>query len=306
MLATFPDFTPISLDDRDEIEEILRRFEPYSDFNFVSLFCWNTDGINAVSKLNDGIVIRLSDYLADGQSYSYLSDGKDTKEALEKILEITDRLEYVPEQSVRTLGTSHDFEILEDPDNHDYVYDVTTLSTLNGGMHKKKRNKVNNFEKEMADLISIKHKTAIGKTEKRELIELFERWCLENGISRETQEDEYIALQRVAKHFNDLNLVLTEVRLKGELRAFSINQIFDNGYSVCHFEKTLNIHRNLSPYLVREVAKMLCDKGCKYVNWEQDLGLEGLKQAKKSYRHDHFLKKYKVRRLNKVDKDGNI
>jgi len=47
--------------------------------------------------------------------------------------------------------------------------------------------------------------------------------------------------------------------------------------------------------LIQEAAKFLSNKS-KIVNWQQDLGIEGIKKAKRAYRPIGYLRKYTISR----------
>ena len=51
--------------------------------------------------------------------------------------------------------------------------------------------------------------------------------------------------------------------------------------------------KDLYPLLYREFARR-CAKGYRWLNWEEDLGSEGLRKMKLSYRPDHLIEKYIV------------
>lgn len=52
MIPTFPEFKPIEITDKEEVENFTKNYPPYSDFNFISLFCWDVDGKRRLSWLN--------------------------------------------------------------------------------------------------------------------------------------------------------------------------------------------------------------------------------------------------------------
>ena len=62
---------------------------------------------------------------------------------------------------------------------------------------------------------------------------------------------------------------------------------------VIHFEKALNRFKGLYQFVNMSFAAILPDNYT-YVNREQDLGNEGLRQAKLSYKPVGFVKKYRV------------
>jgi hypothetical protein len=53
-------------------------------------------------------------------------------------------------------------------------------------------------------------------------------------------------------------------------------------------------YKGVYSFLVSESARQLLKKGKKYTNIEQDLGLPGLRQAKRSYAPAVMLKKYTI------------
>jgi hypothetical protein len=62
---------------------------------------------------------------------------------------------------------------------------------------------------------------------------------------------------------------------------------------VIHFEKALSQFRGLYQFINMSFASILPDKYT-FINREQDLGDEGLRQAKMSYRPAGFVKKYRI------------
>ena len=54
------------------------------------------------------------------------------------------------------------------------------------------------------------------------------------------------------------------------------------------------MEHSTASFLMKKNAEILFSKGRKYVNNEQDLGVEKLRQAKERYRPCLMLKKYKL------------
>ena len=67
-----------------------------------------------------------------------------------------------------------------------------------------------------------------------------------------------------------------------------------DNYFIGHFEKADPKVEGLYQYLKHAVALNLSERGVKYMNIEQDLGVEGLRHAKMGSHPVHFLKKYTV------------
>src|SRR5689334_12270344 len=52
-IPIFPTFKPLAFTDQFAVESWARQFPPFADFNFISLWCWNTDNNIKLSWLND-------------------------------------------------------------------------------------------------------------------------------------------------------------------------------------------------------------------------------------------------------------
>ena len=76
MLPEFPKFKSIDLTDKKEIEEINKKFPPYSDFNFVSMWCWDIKGEMHISILHDNLVVKFTDYLTGDPFFSFFGNNK--------------------------------------------------------------------------------------------------------------------------------------------------------------------------------------------------------------------------------------
>jgi len=75
------------------------------------------------------------------------------------------------------------------------------------------------------------------------------------------------------------------------LIGFTIFEILDNGYAVSNFQKVNLIYDGASESINYSLAKYLKKQGCIYINFQQDMGIPGLRRAKLDY-DPTFLKKY--------------
>ena len=82
------------------------------------------------------------------------------------------------------------------------------------------------------------------------------------------------------------------VYVNEEAVGFALGEYFCNGTMFCtHFEKGLDGVHGIYQYLNWKLACML-DENTIYINREQDLGDEGMRQAKMTYRPVKFIEKY--------------
>ncbi len=292
MILKYPNFSPLDITTKDEIVSFTRKFEPYSDFSFVNLFSWNTDDRAGVSWLNNNLVIKLPDYLSKDKYIYSLIGVNDPDKTIERLLNDFSRLDLVPQIVIQSLRFPEKYAIAEDRGSFDYLYKLHSLAKLQGKQYKKKRNIVNSTRELLgAKLEFITIKTITPEIHE-EMLEVLKNWQKHTRQHQEKIELEEVAINRLFDHFDHFNLHLTLCRLDGKLNGFSIHEVIDKNNTICHFEKSINIpYSGAGAVLINEAAQALVDKSV-IVNWEQDLGLPGLKKAKSSYSPIGFQRKY--------------
>ncbi len=296
MIKQFPKFTKISIDSKTEIEELTYKFEPYSDFNFTSLFCWDTDNSTEVSILNNNLVIKMADYITGETIYSILGD-REIDASLNVLLELTDKLYLVPEAVVSSIENANSFKVEQDRDQFDYIYTLPSQADLNGGRYKNKRNKISKFMRTYSDELSLKKIKFSDPKIKKDIHDLFLKWTVERKLEAIEFQRESKTIDKLFDYAKNFELIGIQVFLSDECVGFSINEIVQNEYAICHFQKSILTFENIDVFLSNLVAKELKHFGCKYVNWEQDLGIAGLRELKSSYAQEFFLKKYTIEKI---------
>lgn len=294
MISDFPEFTKLELQHKPAIETITKKFEPYSDFNFTSMFCWDVDMTTSVSLLNGNLVVRMPDYVTGEPTYSILGDHK-LDESMFELFKWTSHLSFVPEVSVAALQQKQAFQIKEDRDHHDYIYEIDKIASLAGGNYKKIRNKLNSFVFAEIPGVSVRTIQHVNSDEQQALLQLFDGWAEHSQQSTDDLAAERVAIQNLLEHAETLGVLITIVTVDSRPVAFSANEILDETFSICHFEKAISVaHHNTFAFITNQAAKALLERGSQLVNWEQDLGLDGTRASKTAYRPLKFLKKYEV------------
>src|SRR6185369_9800822 len=85
MLPKFPEFKKLELSDKADIEAITNKYPPYSDFNFTSMWCWDTRGEMMVSELNNNLVVKFADYITGEPFYSFIGTN-DTNDTVRQLI----------------------------------------------------------------------------------------------------------------------------------------------------------------------------------------------------------------------------
>ena len=295
----FPDFKKLELSDRPLIEQYVRQFPPYSDFNFISLWSYNVKDEAEICFLNDNLVIKFHDYITGEPFYTFLGENevKDTIKTLisfAKKENVSSTLKLIPESVVKKLeNVEHAFEVVEDHDSHDYVYSIPEMAALAGNRFRGKRNFVNRFKQNSEDaqlqIVDIKNKAVQEK-----FIQLFYDWEKRKQADRSDTETELAAIKRLFNLNSLENINALAIFKKEKIVGFSIFEIVQNNYAILHFLKADTSYVGIYPYLFQERAKLLQSKGINFLNAEQDLGIENLRKSKRSWLPVHYFKKYTI------------
>ena len=300
-IPRFPTFKPLELDDRREIEQLTKGFPPYSDFNFVSLWSWDTDGLCKVSRLHGNLVVVLKDYGTDDVFLSFLGTRAvaDTATALIAFAErqgLQPRLRLVPEVAVAAgKGLQEVVSVAEDPGSFDYVLSIPEWVELRGGRFRKKRNAIRGFERKYAPEVRVVDPQR--RQAQREMVRLFLLWGEKrNRFGLGETRNELLALRRVFGLGRDNDLVCFGVYQDGVMRGFSMNQALAHGYAIGHFWKADHGLPGIYAYLLHHTCRYFSERGYRFFNIEQDLGKSGLAFSKRLFRPCHLLRKYVLTR----------
>ena len=300
MIPAFPNFKKIELSDRADIEDITRKFAPYSDFNFTSLWSWDTEKQARISQLNGNLIVRFTDYQTHQLFYSFLGNSQvsETAKALLHLSEkegLETKLRLVPNDSI--IGLNDTFSVIEDRDHFDYVYDLTKLRDYKGNSLELHRRANNKFIHNNPSIIS-KEVNINDADIQSSIIKVIENWRLNKiAAGKDVKaEHEMAAVKRsfvAAKQ--DSNMVALGIYNDDLMIAFAINELLYSGIAINHFIKADTKYLGIFSYLMRENANLLVSHQRTYLNFEQDLGLPGLRQSKGTFRPIYFLKKYAVK-----------
>jgi hypothetical protein len=299
-IPTFPQFKHLDLEDQTEIELFTRQFPPYSDFNFVSLFCADITGDFQVSFLNGNLVVRFRDYVTLEPFYSFLGTNR-VIETVQRLLELSNQqaipspLRLVPEICLRGCldGLKSLFVIHEDPDSADYVIEAAGLVSLASGRWRNKRKAANKFKRSHPQHTLSQLDLHDAGTQ-AQITRLFHTWAEKRQKTKEETQNEQRAIERLLSHARSFRLVSLGAFMDGQLEGFTINEVIHDDHYMGHFGKTNPDRSGLTVVLESETAKVMQSHGCRFMNYQQDLGLDGLKRHKASWHPTAHLKKFKL------------
>lgn len=302
MIPIFPNFKKIELDDRVTIENYTKQFPPYNDFEFIDLWIYNPGSDTMISILNNNLVVRRQDYITHDFFLTFLGKNN-TKDTITKLLleckaeNLIPQLKHIPEENLSSSpGLEKLFTILEDPNNFDYILSIEELSELKGNKYYDKRNLVNRFRRLYPDY-QIKHLDLTKAEIKHAIKELFYLWEHQKGRDPHDSEIELIAVTKLFDIASIRNISGLGVYHNNRLIGFTTYHVLPNGYAGMSLEKGDNMYQGIYSFLNQETAKLLRALDCKYLNYEQDLGIPGLKKAKQLWRPVFYLRKYTIKEL---------
>lgn len=293
-LPGFPDFADVDLSLKQIIRSIFSRHPlEASEYTYTNMFAFTSTYDFKVSLLNENLIILRNAQPASMFCPAGNSDMLHTLDAMFDYLKsYKDRpcLERVPENFVKTyLNGNNKYIAEEERDHFDYVYDVRELIELKGRKFHDKKNKANKFRS--SHTYEYQTLTA-GLIE--ECLVFEEYWCEVRDCEKyHDLNKERCAVLAMLKNFAALDITGGIIRTEGKIAALTLGERLLPDTFVIHVEKANpdvpGLYQIINQeFLMHEAAD------CRFVNREQDLGVEGLRKAKMSYNPSGFIKKYRV------------
>ncbi|MFY9377952.1 MAG: phosphatidylglycerol lysyltransferase domain-containing protein, partial [Peptococcia bacterium] len=183
------------------------------------------------------------------------------------------------------------FSYQDDREGYDYIYTLEKLVSLSGKKLQSKRNHINRFIANNADWSF----EEISQDNLSECWEMNQEWCRQNGCKDdELLNEEYCAVRRCFNNYEALELEGGLLRLAGKVIAFTMGERLNSDTYVVHIEKAFGEIQGAYQLINREFAKLIQERhpDIVYVNREEDMGYEGLRRAKMSYRPVRMEEKY--------------
>lgn len=297
----FPQFKKISMHDMPVFEKYLSKFPPYSDFNFVSLWSWNIEESIKFSFLNENLVIQLKDYKNENPILTFIGFNK-IRDTIKTLLQFCEKnnfkkeLKLLPEINFNNINIkklSDEYRVSEDIDNFDYVLNVSSIASMKGRKLKHKRKLLNKFLKNYDDQIQVEY---IKPRNTNHFIRLYHSWS-KNKQENELNRNELKAIKRLLEQSKNFNIIAQIVYIKDIIVGFTLFEEVSTKWALSSFQKGNTSHQGIYEFLNNNLSKYLNQKGIGLLNIEQDLGVPGLRRAKKDY-NPSFLKKYSLLEAN--------
>jgi hypothetical protein len=297
-IPTFPQFRLLEIGDRPVLEAITRRFPPYSDFSFTSLWCWVEQC--AISLLNGNLVVRMTDYATAEPFYSFLGNEEIAETALALLaLARADGLQPHLRLIPRTVVTSDTrlpnlLSITPDRDNFDYLYAAGDWDRFAGTAFATHRQMITRCRRGTA--LDVRPFDLWDDGMQSRMLCLFDDWVRQKSSEDDIDHGpEQVALERLFALAGYNRLWACGAFDGDRLVGFSISEgLPGSDCVVSHFRKTDRNYPGLSSWLCQEESRQLLARSYRHINFEQDLGIAGLRRHKLSLRPRQFLEKFVV------------
>lgn len=298
-------FRDLQIDDRNDVTSFLRQFSTRGcEQSFASMCCWEAAYPVQICRTEGRIVLRL---WCDKGRMAYLLPLRDERHrALLPLLEqhaAANGAQAVfqvndPEDEAVLRALRPDYGAYHVRANSDYIYLREKLATLSGSHLQAKRNFVNQFKAryvfEYAPL------TAADTDECLRLLQTWREQKLSHGDATEAYihelDMEALSIKTAFRNFDRLDLTGGVIRTDGRLVAFSYGTpLGDDTFDVM-IEKVDERFHGLFQTINQQFAAHLPAQ-YRYVNRENDVGINGLRKAKESYHPERMLHKHLYTRM---------
>ena len=179
------------------------------------------------------------------------------------------------------------YEITESRNEFDYIYNTCDLINLSGKKYHSKRNHISAFSKQFDwhyEDITSDNIDAVKKCA--------EIWYSQNAAdSDEELKTEMRGVSLMLDNMEKLNIKGGTIIADNKAVAFTLGSPVNSSVYDIHIEKAIEGYETAYTVINREFAAHNLSS-YKYINREDDLGLEGLRKSKLSYHPEILLPKY--------------
>lgn len=281
MIKEYPEYSPISLDQRPALHPRFRRLaEGISELTFAGIYLFRDRHRYRISRLADDTFVISG---RDEAPFFILPFGLPPGEVLDSLFAEHQAMRAVSPAQAEQLAKLG-YRVWEDRDNFDYLYEREKLAGLSGRKLHRKKNLVNQFLRDNTSVARPLLEGYVG-----DALRILEGW-------RQQQDTpgDYVAAREALENMEYLQLCGGIFYINDEPAAYTLGEEIAQGkVFVIHFEKAIlsDAQKGIYQYVNQVFADVLPET-YELINREQDLGDPGLRQAKESYRPVDFVRKY--------------
>lgn len=284
----------LTIDDKKIFDKIVNYDRCNSESSFANLFIWSDiydtkyciiDGMICVFYTSDSGVFKCIYPFGNGDIKNVVEQIREKVFANQKSFVMTAVCEDDKNELERAFSGNVSFEY--DRDSSEYVYLSQNLATLSGKKLHTKRNHINKF------LSTYEYTYKNLETNLFcDCIQSVEKWMdIKYVGDRGAYAQELGTIKKAFKYFDELSLSGGAIYVGDKLIAFSVGEQLNNDTAVVHIEKADTDYAGSFALINRDYVRNKWSE-IKYINREEDLGIEGLRKAKLSYYPEFLVDKY--------------
>ncbi|MEA5026753.1 MAG: phosphatidylglycerol lysyltransferase domain-containing protein [Erysipelotrichaceae bacterium] len=284
---------PVVLSDFELINKYLKKTDyEESNHNIINMLIW-MDFFKLYQWHDADMMILICEFKDVTFAYMPLCQRSDFIKAVDKIRQIFHELHKpvilncYTKDYVRMLQ-EHDslYRFAAYTDIDDYVYETEKLRTFSGKKLQKKRNNLNAFYNEYGERFTYE---IIDQSNIEDCRDYLDDW-------REDYYDEYLVhesagIERLFDNWNQLPVYGGLIRIDGCVRSFIIGSKLSSRMGQINVEKADEKIRGLYQAILKEfLLRNFMD--LPYLNREDDMGKDNLRQAKMAYNPVFMIEKF--------------
>jgi hypothetical protein len=284
-------FQDISIKDKRTFDSFLANCPlNISEMNFTRLFCWRKSEKSKFTIIDNHILVSFW----DGKSNRFYQPiGEEPESIIAKILDQIPCASFAKIDELVAYKLKNAFQIDEDRNSFDYIYSVEELRKLSGKKFSNLRNAVN-INRSKSFLMK---KFDFNEEMTNKCIDLYLLW---SDSKEKYQEDVYFVHEALAikEYFSNaraLGSIGFEMRdsINNEMIGFEIGEQLNANTFTVHFGKHIYKYKGLGSYVLYELARTM-QGNIEYINYQDDLGIEGLRFTKSHIGSSKLIKKYSI------------
>ena len=288
------DCKQLTVADRELVEKYLALVDyRLSRYNFINLWMYG-DWIPVYYFIENDIMVLLTFYKEHYFAYMPLCRKEKLSEAFSLIEAMFDkcRLPFIyagfeDNMADMILERHPNFEKRPYRNSFDYIYNLERFRNFSGKRLQKKRNHLNAFYRLYPDFIY----RDITEVASHELEAFVEDWYSKRA--GELLSYDQVGNFAVLKNYDKLAAKGGCLIIDGKIQAFIIASLQGRDTVQVNIEKANENYRGIYQAMLREFLRYNFQTAI-YMNREDDLGLENLRQAKMSYGPDLLLGNYRI------------
>lgn len=298
----FEDLKPLTLEDAELYTHYFEKSQTETaDACPNSRFAWNCGYEYRRIVLEDCLCL-VSDGSIFYSPHFALPLGELNQEKMNRIIEYMRRLFAEKNWPLRSLFIDEQYKPLYDgvpglnPEwvldegLSDYLYNAEDLRRLRGKAYRTKRNHINQFVRAFPAFSY----RPIRKEDKEACVTLVSEWCQERGIDcSDPLESDCLPISRLFDAMDVLDVRGGLIEMDEQVVAFAMGSLVHGNRAVVHFEKARPDYDGAYT-IINKLVLMEAFPEALEVNREEDMGIDGLREAKQSYLPTRLIRKYEM------------